>query len=227
MQRYFLNEINNYITGNDYHHIKNVMRMGAGDFIIVCCNNSCYKVEIVSITDKIEYKIVDTLKNKKQADITIIQGLPKNNKIDTFIKYSTCFGASKIILVNMIRSISKVSNIDNKVSRYHAIAKEAAELSHRSFIPPIIMTDSIKKIDLGEFDIVLLADENEKTTKIENLSNLKDKRIAVIIGPEGGIDDKEREYLKKIAISISLGVNILPTEVANLYALSLLKSKME
>jgi 16S rRNA (uracil1498-N3)-methyltransferase len=83
-------------------------------------------------------------------------------------------------------------------------------------------------MDLSIYDLVLLADESEKAVTLEKaLSNdFQDIKIAVIIGPEGGISDSERKaLLSKNVVAITLGSNILPTEVASLYVLSYLSAK--
>ena len=45
-QRYFLEELNQIITGQDAHHIKKVMRMKTGDEIIVCAQKKCFLASI-------------------------------------------------------------------------------------------------------------------------------------------------------------------------------------
>ena len=62
--------------------------------------------------------------------------------------------------------------------------------------------------------------EEEKNLKLRDLLNITtEKRLALIIGPEGGFDEKEVRLLKeKGIISVSLGEKILRTETAALVA---------
>jgi len=227
-QRYFIENQNNLITGQDAHHIKKVMRMKTGDEIIVCFNSKCFLSTLNLESEDVKYEIVHELKKCEQPEITLIQGLPKNPKSDTVIKYATIFGASKIILAGMHRSITKLDNEENKIKRFQTIAKEAAELAHRFEVPTIEMKKSLDRIDLSYYDIVLLADENEKSTTLDQAlpsihNNLK---IALIIGPEGGISEMERiSLLSKKVIPVTLGHYILPTEIASLYILTYLSVK--
>jgi 16S rRNA (uracil1498-N3)-methyltransferase len=222
-QRYFLEKKSNIISGQDAHHIKIVMRMKNEDEIIVCYDNSCFLASINVDQNDVHFQIMKELKQPKSLDITIIQGLPKSPKHEVVTKYATIFGASSMIFTQMHRSIAKLENTDNKLKRLETIAKEAAELAHRFDVPHIEFKKSLDAIDFKQYDLVLLADENNKTTSLKeavpkNLSNL---RIAVIIGPEGGISEQERmTLLAKNVISVSLGMNILPTEIACLYALT-------
>jgi 16S rRNA (uracil1498-N3)-methyltransferase len=227
-QRYFIHNHNNIITGQDAHHIKKVMRMKTGDEIIVCWNGKCFLSSLNLDGEEVRYEVIHELKKHNQPNITLIQGLPKNPKSDVVIKYATIFGASKIILAGMHRSITKLENEETKIKRFELIAKEAAELAHRFEVPIIEMVKSLDKLDLLKYDVVLLADENEKSITLEKAlpSIQKEMNIALIIGPEGGISEQERiSLLSKKVIPVTLGSYILPTEIASLYMLTYLSIK--
>jgi 16S rRNA (uracil1498-N3)-methyltransferase len=230
-QRYFLTKFDfekKSITSEDKHHILKVMRMKSNDLIEVCYLKKCYAAKLIINEQSINYEIVKELVKRRSADVTLIQGLPKGNKIDFISKYATMFGVSNIFFVQMDRSIAKEKNSENKIKRLHLIAKEAAELSHRFDIPDIRFFKSLKDIDFNIFDLILLADENEKNFMIQDVINKQnlDKKIALIIGPEGGITDNERAFFnQKKAYIISLGDNILTTEIASIYPLSYISVK--
>lgn len=230
-QRYFLtkNDFDNkIITSDDKHHITRVMRMKTNDQIEVCYLKKCYLSKLTISDQDIRFEIIKNLEKRRSVDVTLIQGLPKGSKLDTICKYATIFGVSKLLFVQMDRSIAKEKNSDNKKRRLHLISKEAAELAHRFDVPNIEFFKSIKEIDFSAFEIILLADENEKTKMLKDVVKTEDldKKIALIIGPEGGITDGERAFFgQKNAHIISLGDNILPTEIAAIYALSYLSVK--
>ncbi len=228
MQRYFLNQKSNQITGQDALHITKVMRMKTDDQVIVCYDQRCFLSSLIIDNSGVFFKEIQELEGYKTPYITLIQGLPKHPKNELVTKYATLFGASSILFIPMMRSIAKLDNEANKQKRLELIAKEAAELAHRFDVPSIHLLSSMKNVDWHDFDHVLLADENEKSMTLnEALPEVKSTmKIAVIIGPEGGITEQERDYFKSInAIAVSLGKNILPTELAALYALSYLSIK--
>lgn len=229
MQRYFLNELNGLIEGDDVKHITKVMRMKVADEIIVCANEICYTAKLVELNNNfVKYELLELLANIKQPEITLIQGLPKYSKIDFVVKYATIFGATKIIFTKMHRSEAKINQIEAKVERYLKISKEAAELAHRNNYAKIEFLKDLNKLKFNEFDLVLYADELSKDMAINYpIRNINEhSKIALIIGPEGGITNEERIMLKNnSSIPISLGTHILPTEAASLYALSVISAK--
>ena len=86
----------------------------------------------------------------------------------------------------------------------------------------------------SNYDIVLVAYENERINTLKNelerlkKSTKKDLKIAIIIGPEGGIEEKEIELLKNSQAKIvTLGKRILRTETVALNMLSILMYELE
>ncbi len=223
MQRYILNNETKKFSENDIHHIKNVMRMKENDLVVVCYENQCYQAKLIFNDNKIDYEIIKELPKKDTLDITLIQGSLKGSKIETTIKYATIFGARTIIITEFERSIAKLKNSDYKLNRYNQIAKEAAELSKRNNITNIEFANNLSKIDYGKYDLVILADEEEKELTLSNLdlSKIKSQKLAIIIGPEGGITNNERKLLEKQnAKKITLGEYIYPAEIASIKLLA-------
>lgn len=154
-------------------------------------------------------------------DITIYQGLPKADKMDLIIQKTTEIGVKQIVPVAMERSIVKLNEKDakKKIERWQKIAQVAAKQSKRDIIPKI---ENIIKIcelcdEIKEYDLFLVAYENEEETTLKQIlrQNREIKKIGVLVGPEGGIDNKEIEkLLQSGAKVVSLGKRILRTETA-------------
>ncbi|MBR0350525.1 MAG: RNA methyltransferase [Clostridia bacterium] len=127
------------------------------------------------------------------------------------------------------RCVVKLNEKDKvkKIDRWQKIAEVAAKQSGRDIIPTINNVINIKNICniIPKYDIVLLAYEKEANNSLKNeLLKIKEKdfnRIGVIIGPEGGIDEKEADLLKQAGVKIiTLGKRILRTETVALSVLS-------
>lgn len=224
MQRYILDNGNFY--KEDLHHIKNVMRFKTDDEVILCNDRKCFVAKLI-INEEISYQKLTEITTKESLNITLIQGNLKGTKLETTIKYATIFGASEIIITDFERSIAKISNVNNKISRYFKIAKEAAELAHRSFIPEISFKSSLKQIDYSKYNKLLLADEDENVELIINTKVTPNDAICLVVGPEGGISSKERKILKDQGFkTVSFGPFIYPAEIAAISALTTLNNKI-
>lgn len=226
------------IRNEDYNHIKNVLRKNINDELCVC-NSDDSKNYLCKITEVLDKEIVLEIKeelianSESNLNITIYQGLPKAEKMELIIQKSTELGVNKIVPTIMKRSVVKINEKDRikKLERWQKIAEVAAKQSGRDKITKIERFMDIKDIknNIDEFDTVLLAYEDERENSIKKqIQELKklDKQnyaIAVIIGPEGGLDIKEVELLKEAGAKvITLGNRILRTETVALTMSSIL-----
>lgn len=242
MQQYFVNKEdleNNIITGDDVFHISNVMRFKPGVKIIVTDETTMYLASIVEI-NKTYVKISKDEVIQKETElpflIDIYQGYPKGDKLDDICKHSTELGVNKVFAVNMKRSIVKIDEKkkDTKSLRYNKIMKEASEQSHRVRLAKFGGIVDLKKIDFSSYDALILAfeesaKEGEASMFKQTIRSLnKGAKVAILIGPEGGVDLDEVEYLKEKGFKLcGLGPRILRTETASLYALSAISYESE
>ena len=189
----------------DINHIKNVFRKVKGDKIRAVDGTNEYLCEIEKIEDNFSLDI------EVDAGISILKG----DKMDLTIQKLTELGINKIIPISVKRCIVK---LDKKKDRWGTISKEALKQC-QGVVPTVI--DEIKKIDklnLKDYDLILVPYENEKKVFIKDiLKNLKVKptKILYIIGAEGGFEKEEIDYLKENGAKIiSLGKRILRAETA-------------
>ena len=239
MPKFFVkeNQISNNkieIVGDDVNHITNVLRMKQGEILKVCNQETGenYIAEIInaqknSVTCEIQEKLEETAESN--VDITLYQGLPKFEKMELIIQKNTEVGVNAIVPVIMERTVVKLDEkqVSKKLERWQKIAEIAAKQSMRDIIPQIGNITKLKDIDTTEFDAVLVAYENEEHNMLKtelqklerkiksNNSSEQQYNIAIVIGPEGGISEKELVMLaEKNAKFVSLGKRILRTETA-------------
>ncbi len=220
------------IDGNDFNHLKNVLRMKKGDSFLVSVDNKNYLCKLKEFfSDYLTAEIIekDYMDTSLSIEIYLFQGLPKSDKLELIIQKAVELGVYKIIPVQMERSIAKIENnkIKAKTQRFNSIAESAAKQCKRSFIPEIIEPLSLKNaLDMAkDLDLLLIPYENEQGIKSTTSALAKIKKgfkVGVLIGPEGGFSDAEIEQVKKIGETISLGKRILRTETASITAMSML-----
>lgn len=221
-----------FISGADFNHIKNVLRMNVGDTLLVSCNNSSDLCKITSFeSGTVTAEIIETDYNKTNLPIQIhlFQGLPKSDKLELIIQKAVELGVTSITPVAMKRSIVKIDDkkIKAKTQRWQAIAEAAAKQSKRNTIPQICdvmpygsMLEAAKRLDL--LLVPYECAEGMDATK-QALSQIKSgMSVGIIIGPEGGFDPKEIEAaIQSGGKIISLGNRILLTETAAITAVAM------
>lgn len=247
MSKFFVKEnqiFNNKIEiiDEDVNHIKNVLRLNVGEEIKICDqdNSKNYICEIKEISSKkVECEILKEIENEAEGNVElhIIQGLPKADKMELIIQKGTELGVTKFIPTIMKRCIVKLDRKDQakKIDRWNKIAEVAAKQSGRDLIPKVTDLETIKTITskITEYDLVLVAYEMEKETYIKEellkLKSIKENyKIAVVIGPEGGLELEEVELLKRQGAKIiSLGKRILRTETVALQVASIIMYELE
>ena len=230
------------ILGEDVKHIKNVLRKQIGDNIEICDQDTekSYICKIEKIeNESILTSIVEELQSyDDKIKVDIYQGLPKADKMELIIQKSVELGVNAIIPVAMKRCVVKIDSKDEskKITRWQKIAESAAKQSGRNTIPAIKNIVNVEKIIqlIKEYDCVIVAYENEKNNTIkrellEIKENIHDKvKIAVVIGPEGGLEEKDVEMLKQNGTKIvTLGNRILRTETVALNILSVIMYELE
>lgn len=229
MQQYFAKNKNLELEESDYHHIKNVMRMKVGDVIKVVYDSVIYDCELTNISDKSTFKVISENKNMNDdVKISVAFSLIKEQKLDYLLQKTTELGVNELIAINTKRSVVKIDDKKEaaKILRWSKICKEASEQSFRSFVPKVNGILSLKDLIKEDYDLKLLCSLNKNTKNIKKVLQKNDKcvKILLVVGPEGGFDPKEEEYLLENGFtSISLGNNVLRAETAPVVALSMIK----
>lgn len=221
-----------FITGGDYNHIKNVLRMKIGDTFLISDGGTGHLCEIEEISaDTVKAKMIE--ENYKNAELPIkiylFQGLPKSDKMELIIQKAVELGAYEIIPTEMKRCVVKLDEKRKrtKLARWQAIAESAAKQSKRSIIPKVHEVISYKEaLSVAEkLDTVLVPYENEEgmaATK-KALGEIKSgSTVGIFIGSEGGFEREEIALAEEKGMKlISLGERILRTETAAITAVAM------
>lgn len=187
--------------------------------------------KISNIKDTVEAIIIQQLENNKESNlyINIVQGLPKSDKMEFIIQKGTELGVKEFTPLALKRCIVKLDSKDEtkKTERWQKVAEVAAKQSGRDIIPKVNNVFNINSISglLKDYDLVLVAYENEENNGLKSeLKNItKDSKVAIIIGPEGGLEETEVEILKQNGAKIvTLGKRILRTETVAMVVTSIL-----
>ncbi|MCI8416516.1 MAG: 16S rRNA (uracil(1498)-N(3))-methyltransferase [Lachnospiraceae bacterium] len=227
------------ITGPDVVHMRNVLRMKAGEEVSVSDGRGrtyVCKVERVE-SEQVALYIQETeeISTEPGVSVTLYQGLPKGDKMELIVQKGVELGVARIVPVVTRRTIVKLDEkkAAARVSRWNGIARSAAEQSGRWMVPEVAAVCSFAQAveEAGELDQVVipyeLAQDMAKTREILG-SVRKGQSVGIFIGPEGGFDEAEVEQvIRRGGRPITLGRRILRTETAGMAVLAMLTFLLE
>lgn len=240
MQRYFVppgqwSDEAVHIEGPDARHLAAVMRAKPGDRIVVADGLGR---EAEAVIERVSPDVVVARPdrwleetNEPAVRITVAQGLPKGDKMETVIQKGTEIGAVCFIPFVSERTVVQLDERKQakRLERWSRIAKEAAEQAHRGIVPEVTpvaaWTQLLERV--GDYAAAYFCYEKEQTLAFRSLlaerkAGLPEKAdFLLIVGPEGGFSEGEaREAEAAGCLPVSLGRRILRTETAALVGLS-------
>jgi 16S rRNA (uracil1498-N3)-methyltransferase len=233
-RRFFVEQIRNQqaeIEGEEARHLTQVLRVEAGEKYEISDNNSVYLAQVeVARKQHVVFRVLERLPAPAARARTIVAvALIKFERLETIIEKATELGVDEIRLVEAIRSERGLEKAAGKrMARWRRIALESSQQARRQRIPelyePVRLADAISLQATHR----LLLDENRNGVPL--LSAVPDlspqSSIVVLIGPEGGWADSERDAaLGGGWASVSLGDNILRTDTAAIAALAIISAR--
>lgn len=212
------------------HYLRNVLRLKVGEEIFVFNNKDGeFLARVVSCSKITEIEIVkQTEKFYLSPKIGLVFSPVKNVRAEYIATKATELGVVFIQPIECARTI--VKRVNDEKLQLNII--EAAEQSRRVDLPILEPMKSLKQFmgALGANDIVILADESGDGDTPEKLFNNLEKsdnsRFLIMVGPEGGFSDQERELVKNYQKSFSmiLGPRILRADTAIIASLTMLQN---
>jgi 16S rRNA (uracil1498-N3)-methyltransferase len=221
------------IEGDEVKHIRKVLRLKAGDEIVVFdglgkeYEGTIFEENPSSVMIKIEN--IFSSKKDSSLEVTLAQSLLKGEKMDTLIQKATELGVKEIIPFFSSRSVPLLEK-SKRLKRHHRwerIAIAASKQCGRGVVPKIeSLRDYSEMLQIASPDALrFILWEKEGIRLKELLERSKEKmKIFFIIGPEGGFGQEEVGEAKKAGfIPVTLGRRILRAETSSLCLLSILQ----
>jgi 16S rRNA (uracil1498-N3)-methyltransferase len=227
-----------YIDGPDARQICSVLRLRCGDKIAALDGTGC--ILTVRITESTSSGVhgdvleVCSLDTEPKVRLTLAQALPKSDKLEFVIQKGTEIGVAKFLVVTSARTVPQNlgDRMERKLTRWQTIAKEAAEQSCRAVVPEVYGIVHLEEIieTIGNYDLAICLWENEAEKNLKEIlsHNRSAKNVLLLIGPEGGFEEKEvRAMEAKGALTASLGKRILRCETAAISSAAIVLYEME
>lgn len=223
------------LSEDDIKHVR-AQRLNVGEHISVVDKSSNYfEVEVISIIkDSIRVKIAQKLDfGSASFKLSLFYCLSKSTKTEDVIRAATEIGIDDFYPIVSERSVIKVDEKKSisKLERYKKIARQASMQSGRKTIPSVHEISNFKDLEQTIIALDNLIVFWERASSADTLCKALmkgDKKLGVVVGPEGGLDESEVEYLKSIcnANVATMGESILRTETAGTVACALVKYEL-
>lgn len=210
-----------FLDANASSHLIRVLRTRQGATIILFNGDGFdYRCKTLDANPKktsvsIESRI--PVEKESNLSITLIQGLSRQDRMETTIQKSVELGVNKIIPVICQRSNYRLAENKKtkKIEYWRKVIISACEQSGRSVIPEITditalsNTNKLLNAQADKYNL-----NPDATSSLKTVNNSQ-QAIELFIGPEGGLNDEETDYLKNINFTdIRFGPRILRTETA-------------
>jgi 16S rRNA (uracil1498-N3)-methyltransferase len=227
-----------WLSRDDSHHLTDVLRSGVGDPVVVSNGQGGSAEGVISeVTDRgVSIRILD--RQYQSGDgilMTLIQAVPKAQKMDWIIQKATEIGVWSILPVMTDRGVVKLEEerADKRTSRWQRIAVEAARQCRTAWIPkvePVVPLAEVLSRPLPLDSLLIASLESDATslkTCLAGMRKLGLKSMGLMIGPEGDFSPREFELARKAgAIPVSYGSRVLRVETASLYGLCVLQYEL-
>lgn len=206
----------------DANHAIRVLRMQSGNFFNLSDGKGAWShVEVMEVHKKhLTLNVLESgFQEPLETNFTIIQAIPKGERIKEAIELCTEGGVDRIVMWKASRSIGKS---DDKIEKLQNTAREASKQSRRFRIPAVVGVATTENIvdEIAKVDLAIVFHESA-TMKLSQIVVPGCKRVAIIIGPEGGLTDDEIDTFAAAGAKVALmGRPILRSAHAGLAALS-------
>lgn len=234
------------LSAEDLKHAR-VLRLAPGEHIaVVDAASDFFECELVSCNaDGIIARIAAKLDAPERAQVVLVQGIAKGEKMDQVVRHATELGIAGIVPLSCERSIVKLDakKAASRVQRWSAIAKSAAMQAGLTAVPEVSCPLSVREAAemlAGATAVLVFWEEAPLSAKIApalssalaacDCLDAKDARIAVVVGPEGGLSAREVEQFQAVCprtYPVTLGPSILRTETAGIVAPALVLYELE
>ena len=215
-------------------HVARVLRLKQHDQIIVFNGQGGEYVGVIDAIDKRSVKIV--LESYQQPDtesplyISLVQGISRSERMDYTLQKSVELGVSEIypVTTQHISIHLDEARARKKHGHWQGVVNSACEQSRRERVPQVhdlvSLQSCVESLSAGNEQTLLVLDHRAQAT-MKQVTTPKNQRIVIVVGPEGGLSEEERDWLVGEGFTaVSMGPRVLRTETAALAAIAVMQS---
>ena len=215
------------LDDNAANHVGRVLRMKAGQALLLFNGDGQdYRATITEAGKKhVQVDVTEASENETESPLRVIlaQTLSKGDRMDYAVQKAVEMGVSEIVPLTTERCDVKLKGDreDKRLRHWQQVAISAAEQCGRARVPEIqpVMTVQqwLEHAQACDLRLVLHHRTEQSLNTLE-----KPSRIALMIGPEGGLTAEEIALAESRGfLPVALGPRVLRTETAPVAAIAL------
>jgi 16S rRNA (uracil1498-N3)-methyltransferase len=215
------------LEGEAHRHLAKVLRLEAGHTLVIFDGGGTeIDARVLSVGPRtIELVLGDRRAvSLAAASITLLQAVPKGDRMDLIVQKATELGVAQIVPVVAGRSVVRPSSMRSR--RWQTIAQEAARQSGRADVPqvtePLLLAEAVARATTGA-RFVLWEEEHGQSLRRGLEGGARE--VTLLIGPEGGLAVEEVVEARTHGfVPVGLGPRILRVETAAIVAVALVQA---
>lgn len=222
----------------EVHHLHTVLRVKVGGFVVAFDGQGraaeCEVLELDRRRARLRV-IQHHVQPRPSPEIILLQGVPREQKMDLLIQKATELGVHRIRPVQTDHAVVRIreGNEEAKQERWQRIALNAAKQCRTLWVPEVtpiqpLLTclTTMPRVDLL-LHCSLEPDAQPLRTAMEAARQTRPSSVALLVGPEGDFSARERASARNAGgRAVRLGDAILRTETASLFVLSVLNYEL-
>lgn len=203
------------LTGTESHHLIHVMRAQPGTEIELF--DGCGQSTVGKVSEVRRKKAVIEIENPQTSPqpegLALAVAVPKGDRFRWLIEKATELGVTRLIPLLTERSV--VNPRETKLKKMEQTVIAACKQSGRNWLMPIDEMLSLEEwLESRSRERPLIA-AHPQGIKLSEAAPVPDSVCDAVIGPEGGLTDRELELIQDSGANIiTLGDHILRTETA-------------
>jgi 16S rRNA (uracil1498-N3)-methyltransferase len=217
------------LSPEESHHLAKVLRVEAGQELTLFDGQGTRADGVVDSVTKKEVTVRITARETvppPSVEITLIQAVCKPDRFELILQKATELGIRRIQPVVSTHTVNRSKEPEKQMERWQTIVRNAAQQCGTAWLPEILPLQKFSSTAL-KADAVFIGSlhPNAKPFReaFRSLDKSKIKTAALLIGPEGDFTEEEvNAAVAAGAIPVTFGSQILRTETAAIFGLSVL-----
>ncbi|KXG84613.1 16S rRNA (uracil(1498)-N(3))-methyltransferase [Agrobacterium bohemicum] len=217
-------------TSDQYNYLANVLRMTDGAEILVFNGRDGEWRTTLSFPTRKKILLTATEQTRAQPqtpDLHYLFAPLKTGRMDYLVQKAVEMGAGVLQPVMTQHVQGKITSLDKLRANVTEAAEQCGILAIPQVLEPIKLRDLLDSWDASR-RIIYCDEGDEGQNPLPILSRIEEKQIALLVGPEGGFSDEERQLLRDHAAvtPIPLGPRILRADTAAVAALAVIQATL-